>query len=86
MLALYVWARKSPLPALWTGLGVYVLLMAVTAVLDPGSLQKGLVMKALTLGVLGAGIAAAWREREATDEDQHRRREAGRAARSTGPR
>jgi hypothetical protein len=86
LVALFVWARKSPLPALFTALGLYVFLIAVGAALDPASLQRGLLIRGTILGGLAAGVVAAWRQREADADAQHRRREAGRMAKSGRPR
>lgn len=58
-LALFFWAQKSPLPAFGTALGLYVMAIAVTAVIDPSTLAKGIVVKVLcTLGLLG-GLKSA---------------------------
>jgi hypothetical protein len=71
MAGLFFWARKSPFPAMVTGLCVYLAVIALNAVLDPTTLAQGLVIKFLFIGAMIAGIKAALAERDA--EAMHRR-------------
>ncbi|GEM_PF-2697316 len=59
MIGLYFWARSSPLPAIVTGLCVYLVLVAVQAVVEPGTLLSGLFWKFFIISGLLAGIRAA---------------------------
>ncbi len=68
-LLLYWWARKSPLPALITALGLYVAAIAANAIFDPSSLYHGLVFKILFFCGIIAGIRA---ELESSREKQVR--------------
>jgi hypothetical protein len=64
LLGLYVWARRSPLPALVSALCLFVLVHGVSAVLEPKTLVQGLIVKFFFIAALIAGIKAALAERE----------------------
>jgi hypothetical protein len=59
MAALHVWSRRSPLPALVTGLAIFVTVHAVSAVLDPKTLFMGLIIKIIAIVAFVQGIRAA---------------------------
>lgn len=65
MLGLFVWAQRSPFPAMLTGLCVFLVLLVVNTVIDPSTLVQGLLLKALVIGGLTAGMSAALSERAA---------------------
>ena len=71
MLILFLWSRRSPLPALMTALAAYLALLVLQVVLDPDSVFHGLVWKLALVTVLILGIAAAFDRaaREETDPD-----------------
>jgi len=64
MLALYVWARRSPLPAMVSALCLYLLVVGVSGVIDPKTLAQGVIVKVFFITALIAGIKAALAERE----------------------
>jgi hypothetical protein len=64
LLALYWWARRSPLPALVSALCLFVLVHGVSAVLKPETLAQGVIVKIFFVMALLAGIKAALAERE----------------------
>lgn len=68
-LGLWVWSRKSPLPALGTALGLFVTVHAVEAALDPTSLLRGVIVKAFCIAGLGRGLKSALEERTLLAED-----------------
>jgi hypothetical protein len=59
MVALHVWSRRSPLPALVTGLAIFVTVHAVSAVVDPKTLFMGLIIKIAAIVAFVQGIRAA---------------------------
>lgn len=61
--ALYVWSRKSPVPAIGSALGLFVTVHAVEAVLDPVSLARGVIFKVLCVIGLARGVKSALEER-----------------------
>jgi hypothetical protein len=65
-LALYFWARRSPLPAAIVGLTVFISLHSVEALVDPASLTRGIVVKAIIVVVLVQAIQAGIRHRRLT--------------------
>lgn len=66
--ALYLWARKNPLPAAITGLVVFVTLHALDAVADPASIPRGLLMKVIVLVLLISAIKAGLQYRQMVAE------------------
>ena len=62
-LGLYFWARKSPIPALSTALGLYVSVIAVVAVVDPASIPRGIIIKFLCILGLVNGVRSALHQR-----------------------
>jgi len=64
MFGLFLWARRSPLPAMVTGLCVYLAVIVLNAIVEPASLIQGILIKVLFIGALIAGIKAALEERD----------------------
>ncbi|MBL8752174.1 MAG: hypothetical protein JNK15_02645 [Planctomycetes bacterium] len=62
-LALWLWARKSPLPALSTALALFVTMHAIEAVVEPKSLGRGVIMKVFCTMALIRGIQSALQQR-----------------------
>jgi len=67
MLVLFLWSRRSPLPAMVTALAAYLALFIIQVVLDPDSVLHGMVWKLAFVITLIVGIAAAL-ERAAREE------------------
>lgn len=65
MIGLYFWSKRSPFPAMVTGLCVYLSVIVLNAVFDPATLAQGLLIKALFIGAMISGIKAALAERNA---------------------
>lgn len=61
--ALFFWARKSPLPALITAFALFVVVHAVSAVVDPTQLYQGILIKVFFIAALIKGIRSALEER-----------------------
>ena len=62
---LWFWARRAPLPAIACALALFVVVQVVSAVLDPSSIYKGIIVKLLALAALGKGLKAALAARAA---------------------
>ncbi|HZN39339.1 MAG TPA: hypothetical protein VFD82_11085 [Planctomycetota bacterium] len=62
-LGLYFWARKSPIPALATALGLFVTAHAVEAVVDPAAIVRGIIVKVFCVVGLLNGIRSALHQR-----------------------
>jgi len=56
---LWVWARRAPLPAIACALALFVVVQLVSAVVDPSSIVKGILIKLIALAALGKGLKAA---------------------------
>lgn len=56
---LFVWSKRSPLPAIATALVVYVAVQFVYFLLSPASLSQGWILKGLAIVVLVGGLRAA---------------------------
>lgn len=67
MILLFLWARRSPVPAFVTALCVFVVVTVVATVIEPSSLLKGIPVKILTVLLLLAGIKAALASRPDPD-------------------
>lgn len=65
MIALFVWSRGSPFPAMLTALCVYVVVVVLGVILDPATLLKGLILKIVVITSLVGGMNAALAERTA---------------------
>jgi hypothetical protein len=59
MAVLWIWARRSPLPAIACALALFVVVHLVSAVVDPSTILKGIIIKVLALAALGKGLKAA---------------------------
>lgn len=49
---LALWSRTQPFPAILTALALFVLLIVISAIYDPTSLFKGIIVKILVLSAL----------------------------------
>jgi hypothetical protein len=65
MLGLFFWSRRTPFPAMVTGLCVYLGVIVLSAVYEPKTLTQGIIVKAIFIAALIAGIKAALAERDA---------------------
>src|SRR6185369_7006804 len=52
MTVLWVWARRAPLPAIACALALFLVVHVVSAVLDPSSIPKGILIKLLAVVAL----------------------------------
>src|SRR5205807_636257 len=59
MLALSLWARRSPLPAVLVATATYAVVIAAAAISNPATLGQGLLMKIIIIAFLIKGIKAA---------------------------
>ena len=57
--ALAGWARERPMPAVLTGLAIYLVLVAAAAAMNPASLTQGLLGKLIIAVMFYNGIATA---------------------------
>lgn len=64
MFGLFLWSRKAALPAMVTGLCVYIAVIALSAAIEPKSLMQGVLIKIIAIVVLVSGIKAALQERD----------------------
>lgn len=56
MLGLWIWSKKSILPAIMTALGIYVAVIVANALYDPTSLAQGLLIKIAVVLALAKGV------------------------------
>ena len=80
MLGLFFWARRAPLPAMVTALGVYLVVQVLSAVLDPTSIFKGIIIKVFFILALIAGMKAALAQRASAERGTRPLPGTGRAA------
>jgi hypothetical protein len=59
MSALWLWARRSPLPAVASAAGLLVLLQIASAIVEPASLPRGLILKLVVVFILIKALRAA---------------------------
>jgi len=59
MLALSVWARRAPLPAVLIATATYAVVITASAISDPATLGQGALMKIIIIAFLIKGIKAA---------------------------
>jgi hypothetical protein len=59
MLGLWMWSKRSLLPAIITALGIYVTVIVASALYDPKSLVQGVIVKVVVIVVLAKGVRAA---------------------------
>lgn len=69
-LALFFWARKSPLPALATALALYVTVHAVDIVADPNNIYRGIILKVICILALVRGLKSALQQRALDQQEQ----------------
>lgn len=55
--ALAIWARKDPLLAVLFGLGIWVAVQGLAAIVDPATLFQGLVVKAIVVVMFINGVS-----------------------------
>lgn len=60
---LFLWARRSPLPASIVGLVLYVSLMALDVAADPKQIFSGIIIKIIIIAVLIKAIQAGMEHR-----------------------
>jgi len=59
MTALWVWAKRAPLPAIACAFALFLVVHIGSALVDPSSLPKGMIIKILAIAALGKGLKAA---------------------------
>ncbi len=59
MTGLWVWAKRAPLPAIACAFALFVVVHVGSAMVDPTSISKGLIIKIFALVALGKGLKAA---------------------------
>jgi len=59
MLGLWMWSKRSLLPAIITALGIYVTVILASALYDPKSLAQGVIVKVIVIVALAKGVRAA---------------------------
>lgn len=65
MAGLYVWAKRSPFPAILTGLCTFLVVVVINALVDPTTIANGIIVKVLAITGLLGGLKAALAERGA---------------------
>jgi hypothetical protein len=68
MSVLWLWARRAPLPAIACALALYLVVQVVSAVLDPSSIMKGIIVKLFAFAALYKGLKAALDARAAIQQ------------------
>ena len=66
--ALWLWARRAPLPAIACALALYLVVQVVSAIVDPSSIVKGIIIKLVAFGALYKGFKAALAARAAMQQ------------------
>ncbi|WP_375771482.1 hypothetical protein NR798_11435 [Archangium gephyra] len=66
MTALWVWAKRAPLPAIACAFALFLVVHLVSAMIDPTSIPKGMIIKILAIVALGKGLKAALEARAMT--------------------
>lgn len=59
MTVLWVWARRAPLPAIACAFALFLVVHVGSAMIDPSSIPKGILIKVLAIVILGKGLKAA---------------------------
>jgi hypothetical protein len=62
---LWLWARRSPLPAITCAIAIFLIVQVLGALVDPKTIFNGILMKAFALVALGKGLSAALATRAA---------------------
>jgi len=67
MLGLFLWARRSPIPAITTALCLWLALIVYQAIFDPSTILKGggWLVKPLFIGIFVGGLRAAFKQQAA---------------------
>jgi hypothetical protein len=65
MAVLWLWARRAPLPAIACAFALFLIVHVGSALVDPSSILKGIIVKVIALVVLGKGLKAALAARAA---------------------
>ncbi|MBV9189454.1 MAG: zinc ribbon domain-containing protein [Betaproteobacteria bacterium] len=65
MIALALWARRSPLPAVLIATATYLVVIVASGIADPRSLGQGWIIKLIVIAFLVKGIKAALALRDA---------------------
>ncbi len=61
---LAVWALRAPLLASSIGLGIYMLLHVMDALVDPMALTRGIILKIVVISLLVSAIRGGFKHRE----------------------
>ena len=61
---LYLWARRSPLPAAIVGLVLFITLHLMEAIANPAALCQGVILKAIVILVLAKAIQVGLKHRQ----------------------
>jgi uncharacterized membrane protein len=59
MAGLWVWSKRTLLPAIITALGIYVAVQLASAMYDPTTLAQGVILKVLVIAALVKGVQSA---------------------------
>jgi len=59
MTALWVWAKRAPLPAIACAFALFLVVHIGSAMVDPSSIPKGMIIKIIAIVALGKGLKAA---------------------------
>jgi hypothetical protein len=59
MLALMVWGKRAPLPAVIVAMATYLVVQVLNGIVDPSTIAQGVVVKVVIIGVFIRGIKAA---------------------------
>jgi hypothetical protein len=59
MLVLAWWSKRKPLPAILVTAAIYAAVLVISAIVDPTTIVKGIVVKAVIITVLARGIKGA---------------------------
>jgi hypothetical protein len=62
---LWLWARRAPLPAIGCALALFIVVEVASAVVDPTTIYKGIIVKVIAVGALVKGLRAALAARAA---------------------
>jgi hypothetical protein len=63
MLVLAWWSKRKPLPAILIAAAIYAAVVVVSAIVDPATIAKGILIKIIIITVLGRGIKGALKAR-----------------------
>jgi hypothetical protein len=66
MTVLWVWAKRAPLPAIACAFALFLVVHVGSAMVDPSSIPKGMIIKIFAIVALGKGLKAALEARALT--------------------